>query len=532
MDDQGLERSLQVLRRRKWLILLCLLVVSESALGLSLLQPKEYDATAQLLFRDPQLADKVFGSTVLAPSIDPDREAATNDQLASLEEVADRTSRLYRGRLTLDDIRAKVSVQSTPKSNVVAVTASDSNPAAAARLANAYAEQYIAFRREADRSKIDEARGLVDRQYQALSPVERAGRRGRSLQDRSEQLQIVASLQTGNAELVGRARPPEAASSPKPLRNSILGAVVGLMLGVALALLLERLDRRLKDIEEVRAAFDRPILGVVPESRTIGSDVFDLQQLPPQETEAFRLLRANLRYFNVERPIRSVLVTSSAAEDGKSTVALNLAAAAAESGSRVLLLEADLRRPHLAERLRIQPGGGLSQVLAGVVPLRDAIVSHPVSLAGKAGERQLDIVVAGFTPPNPHDLIESDMMQKLLVWAESAYDLVVVDTPPTSAVSDAIPLIRQVSGVIVVCRLGKSTRDSAAELRGQLANLGANTLGVVINSMKIGGRTGYGYDYTAAPEAPSPETNGHGTIPSGRSSGDEADASPRSTSGV
>jgi receptor protein-tyrosine kinase len=208
------------------------------------------------------------------------------------------------------------------------------------------------------------------------------------------------------------------------------------------------------------------------------------------------MLRANLRYFNVDREIRSVLITSSTPGEGKSTVAMYLALAAASSGARVLLVEADLRRPTLNGRLGIATSQGLSEVLAGARDLRSAI-DH-IELESEVAAHTLDVLTAGPIPPNPSDLVESDKMHQIINAAEKAYDLVIIDTPPTSVVSDAIPLVRLVSGVLVVTRLGKTTKDAAHHLRQQLENLDGNVLGVVVNSASR--RAGYGpqlgYEYT------------------------------------
>jgi polysaccharide biosynthesis transport protein len=207
-------------------------------------------------------------------------------------------------------------------------------------------------------------------------------------------------------------------------------------------------------------------------------------------SEAFRMLRANLLYFNIDRPIKSVLITSALAGEGKSTVASNLAMAAAATGTRTLLLELDLRRPTIAARLELDSDVGVSNVLAGALSLDDIVehVSVHPSLNG-AGGQLLDVAVAGPLPPNPTDLIESRKMEQLIKEAERRYDLVVIDTPPVSMISDAIPLLREVTGVIVVTRLGLSNRDAAKRFRDQLAHLSAPVLGVVVNGMR--GREAY-----------------------------------------
>lgn len=484
---------LRMLRRRIRVVVICALLVPLAAVAFSVSQQKEYAATASLLFRDPQLDQKLFGSTVFAPSNDPAREAATNAKLVSLDVVAARTSKALHGRMSASAISGEISVEPAGQSDVVSITATDPDPAFAARLANSFAQQFIAFRRDADRSKIASAQQLVQQQIDRLDPRSRDGRQGSALRARDEQLRILAALQTGNAELVQPATTPAAPSSPKPVRNGIIGLLLGLIMGVGLALLLERIDRRLKDSKEVSDLFGRPVIGVIPESRELSRAEQRFDDLPTNEAEPMRMLRANLRYFNVDREIHSVLVTSAAPGEGKSTVAKHLASAAANTGERVLLLEADLRRPTLKTRMRLAGNAGLSQVLAGTRTLSEAI--ETVSLDGSAESRTLDVLASGPLPPNPTDLIESERMRQVLGAVSERYDLVVIDTPPTSVVSDAIPLVKSSDGVLVVSRLGKTTRDSLAHLRDQLNNLGAYVLGVVVNSVGRGGASGYGYGY-------------------------------------
>ena len=478
---------LRVVWRRAGLIVLCAVLAGAAAYGFSQLQEKEYSASASLLFREVNLDSAVFGSSQ-GTSVDPDREAATNVELVSLDVVRERTER----RLGDPDAGDSVEIAAEGKSNVITATATDTVPRRAARIANAFAAEYIAFRREADRSKIDGALELVRRQLESLDPTRLNGPDGTRLQRREEQLELLSALQTGNAELVQRAEVPTSPSSPKVARNTAFGLVVGLLLGVGLALLTERLDRRIRDPKEVEELFRKPLLATIPKS-----DALNGQPANPgtREAEVFSMLRANLRYFNVNRELRSVLITSPTSGDGKTTVCQNLAGAAARSGARVLLVEGDLRRPILAKRLKIRPQPGLSGFLAGEAKLEDV-----VQTAGAVGSL-FDIIVAGPVPPNPPDLVESRRMKEFIKNAEDAYDLVIIDTPPTSLVADAIPLVRDVGGVIVVSRLGATTRDAVTRLREQLENLDAPTLGVVVNSVQTRrgdyGAYAYGYEQSA-----------------------------------
>jgi capsular exopolysaccharide synthesis family protein len=220
--------------------------------------------------------------------------------------------------------------------------------------------------------------------------------------------------------------------------------------------------------------------------------------LPAGEAEAFHLIRAHMRYFNVDRELRTLMVVSAAPGDGKTTIARHLAAAAARMGSKVLLLEVDLRRPTVAGQLGISAGRGLADVLIGVVPLTDAI--QTIELEAPSSDRPrghaFDVLVAGAAlPPNPGELIESRAMGVLIEQAKSRYDLVVIDTPPLTAVSDAFPLLKKVDGVIIVGRVGRNRRDVAERLHDTLTGAGAPLLGVIANGFKSGRRGGYGYGY-------------------------------------
>jgi succinoglycan biosynthesis transport protein ExoP len=486
---------LRVLRRRTAVVILCFALVPAAAFAFSISQQTKYTASAKLLFRDPGFDQKLFGSQVFQPSADPAREAATNLQLVSLDVVAKRTGkRVPRA----GSVKEHVSVQAEGQSNVVTVSATYPDRRLAARVANTFAQQYIALRQEADRAKIAQAQALVNRQLRGLSSA------GQSAQERTlrDRLDVLSSLQTGNAELAEGASVPSNPSSPKIVRNTVLGAFLGLLLGVGVALLLERLDRRLRDPRELEEIFERPILAAVPESRTLSRSGLVHEVLPSTEGEAFRMLRANLRYFNIDRGVESVLVTSPAPGDGKSTVAWNLAATAAGSGGRVLLIEADLRHPALAKGLGLQGAAGLSTILSGEAALEDVVQEVPIQGDRTGGVRTVDVLLAGPLPPNPADLLESARMRDVIAAAERTYDLFVIDTPPASVVSDAIPLLSQVGGVIVVARLAKTTRDAAAHLGTQLRNLDARVLGVVVNGVGSDSDTyGYGYGYAAKYEA-------------------------------
>jgi capsular exopolysaccharide synthesis family protein len=257
------------------------------------------------------------------------------------------------------------------------------------------------------------------------------------------------------------------------------------------------------------------LLSIVPDSRSLNKQGTPGHPAIPShaDLEPFRLLRARLRYFNVDRNIQSVLVTSAAPSEGKSTVAWHLALASAASGdSRVLLIEADLRRPTLARQRGVNPMPGLAELLTHDLPLHEVIQRVPVGAAGE-DEAALEVIAAGLVPPNPAALIESKRMSDLLQFLFREYDFVVIDTPPTSVVSDAMPLVPQVDGVVVVSRFAQTTREAATRQRQDLEELRAPLLGFVVNGVRgaEGGYYGYGYGYGYGPDVPvtsTPAPNG------------------------
>jgi len=278
-----------------------------------------------------------------------------------------------------------------------------------------------------------------------------------------------------------------------------LALALGALAGFGLAALLERLDRRLRETSELEEVFDLPILTRIPRTRSLtGRESEDGEaSLPARDAEVFRTLRANLRYFGVDEPIRSILVASPLAGEGKSTVARNLAITMASMGDNVVLVEADLHKqaalPNGRERVL-----GLSSLLAGA-NLDDCLVNVAVPSPGEGSRsRHLTMIPAGASPPNPTELLESTRMRAVLELLESRFDMVILDTPALSMVSDALALVPSVSGVIIVCGLGETTRDAAIDFRKQVALLRGRSLGLVANFAQPAPSGGYYYTQSTA----------------------------------
>ena len=515
MHDDSQARDLldvlRFLRRHALLMVFCLALTAVAAYALSKHQRKQYTASASIMFRDPGLDQQAAGLPVVV-QVNPQPQTDTNLKLLTLPQISTETAATLDHGLTAATVRSAITVTQQGDTQLATVAATAFSPKLAAAIANTYAQQAITDRQRANESYYANALRAVNLQYRALPPTRKEAAQGTDLKDRAASLQILKQLSSSDIKVTQPAAVPSSPSSPRVMRNALLGGLLGLLLGIGLALVLERLDRRLRDLSEVEAAYGLPILAAVPESPSLNA-AHTTEPLPPSEGEAFGLLRARLRYFNLDRELRSLLITSATPGDGKTTIALHLAGAVAVSGGRVALIEADLRRPSLATRLGIDPEPGLADVISRSVALQRAVqrVSVPGATNGARPSPAFHILVAGTLPPNPPQVLESDEMRKVLSMLTERFDLVIIDSPPASIVPDAIPLTQQVSGVVVVTRVGASSRDAAKHLRGQLMKLEAPTLGVVANGLPPRSHEyyayGYGYrsDYTPEVKSGQPE---------------------------
>jgi capsular exopolysaccharide synthesis family protein len=482
-----LKQALGVLRRRLPVIALCVVVVAGAALAFSKLEAKKYTATSSLLFSSSGLTNEIAGLPANSSGVSLLAQQASDLELVKLGDMAAKTASLLGHGLTEHSVSENVSVAGQGESGVVSVSTTSSSPALAAEIANTYTRLFVEEQKSTNKQYFKSALALVQKQLAALSPRQRTGADGLQLQNRAQTLRLLAELKQGSVNVAQEAVAPTSPSSPKTSRNTAIGGVLGLLIGLALAFILEPLDRRIRMPEDLETIYHLPLLGTVPKSKALSRK---LGALPPTEAEAFGLIRAHLRFFNNDRDLRTVVIASAAVGDGKTTTAVYLAEAAARSDSRVLLVELDLRNPTLAQQLDIQPGPGVADVLIGTIRMEEATRSVDLSASSPAHGatgRRFDVLPAGAVlPPNPGELIESHAMEATLEQARSSYDLVVIDTPPLTCVPDAFPLLTKVDGVVIVGRVEHSRRDAAERLHQILANSGARLLGVIATGSTSG----------------------------------------------
>jgi len=295
-------------------------------------------------------------------------------------------------------------------------------------------------------------------------------------------LEIVLRTQPGpRITLAARAVPPRERSSPKWMLNLAAGIPLGLMLGVGLAFLLEFLDTSVRTPRDVARHTSLPLLGVVPildDEEVAIDDIEVATRTAPNSmvAECFRQIRTNLFFASPAENQKALLVTSPGPEDGKTAVAINLAVTIAQSGRRVLLVDANFRRPALHRAFTNAKREGLSNILIGQRQLQD--VASPTDLP------QLDVLTAGPIPPNPAELLSSRYMRELLARARETYDQVIIDGPPVLLVSDPLVLANILDGAIIVCRAKSNSRGAVLRTRDQLDQVRARILGVVLNAVE------------------------------------------------
>lgn len=296
-------------------------------------------------------------------------------------------------------------------------------------------------------------------------------------------------------ETVSTAQPPSRPFSPNTVLIVLTGLLVGLGVGVAYAVLREMLDTRVHDEKDLERVSDAPLLGkVARKSRRDPAGI--TMRVMPRSTgaEAYRRIQANLEFIDVDHRPRTIVVTSAVTRDGKSTTSVNLALALAERSPRVLLIDADLRRPSIAELCGVEPDVGLTTVLRGAISAQEAIVP---------GGDSLSVLPAGALPPNPGQLLGSEAMRTLLATLSARYDYIVIDSPPLLSASDALGLAHIADGAIVVARYRSTRRGQLKDTIESLENVNARVLGIVLNQVKDRrSNVYYGMDSVAPVVAP------------------------------
>ncbi|HRY10476.1 MAG: polysaccharide biosynthesis tyrosine autokinase [Actinobacteria bacterium] len=469
---------LAILRRSWAWVLAATLVGGLLALGASLLMTPIYQSQAQMFVSVKsagQVNDAYSGGLFVQQRVKSYVDVV--DSPAVLDPVIED--------LGLDttnvELAEQVSAQTPPNTVLLNVTVTDPSSKQATDIANAVAASYAA----------------EIKRLEGASP--QTGKKAGA----TPQVPVEVSI-------IKPARPALSPVSPRTALNVVLGALLGFLVGVGVAVLRHTLDTSVKTSEDLEEAAGSTGLAVVAfDAEAKKSPLVTLRGTP--RAEAFRSLRTNLRYVDVDNPPHTVVITSSVLGEGKTTTACNLAIALAQAGSKVLLLEGDLRRPKVAEYLGVDGAVGITDILIGQAKLDDSIVPWQRGL--------LDFLPSGAIPPNPSELLGSQQMADLLHEVRGRYDAVIVDAPPLLVVTDAAVLAAAADGAILIARYGETNREQVAHAAESLEQVNARVLGTVLNFAPLRRRKGYGYGYGYGYETPKSGT----TSDSGRRVLDEKD---------
>jgi capsular exopolysaccharide synthesis family protein len=506
-DSAGLLEYIRILGRRKVVFMQAVVLVPLVAVLFSLWQTKRFEARAEVLLSNQNLAASLTGTPVVGGQVE--RIAQTQASLARVPLVAARAlAAVGLSTRPSQDLLANSDVSARSNADLLDFRVTDEDRALAARLATAYAREFIAYRRELDTGALKAAQADLESE---IAQLEAAGERESalyaSLVDKKQQLETLEALQTSNAFLV---RPAEGAAqvAPKPLRNGLLGLLLGVVLGGGLVFLFEAIDTRVRSVEEIGERLRLPLLARLPtppRGLRKRNRLVMVEEPNGLRAEAFRILRTNLELATIDRETRTIMFTSAVEGEGKTTTAANLALAFASSGRRVVLVDLDLRHPTLGGLFGREGQPGLTDVALGEVELDDALaevnVGHelrPRDSTQRQPAGLLEVLPSGPAPPNADEFLNMRVLEDILTELRDRADLVLIDAPPLLRVGDAIGLSAKVEGLILVARLNTIRRSMLAELERLLSTSPANLLGFVatgVPSEKTYGYGGYGGYY-------------------------------------
>jgi Mrp family chromosome partitioning ATPase/capsular polysaccharide biosynthesis protein len=508
----SLDDYLQVVRRRRWIIVAVVLIGAVAGAASSLSREDNYTATASLSFRDITQDLSLFGIDAL-PEEPPAIRAAVNAELVTRPQVTRRVARDFEGELTPAQLAAAVDARVGARTQLVVLEATADDPELAARVANGYAEAAAAIGDRQSDGRLRQVERSLLRELESLESGPSAQRPGVGVRISilEQQLSRVQTLRDIAEPVViaQEAVPPSAPDTPNPAISGLIGGLIGLVLGLIAAFTRDALDRRVRSANDVHHELGLPVLGRVLES-SLGTPGLAAPNgrapMPDAEFEAFRMLRTNLGFLMPDDELRCVLVASAGPGEGKSTVSMSLASAAAIGGSRVLLVEGDLRRPCFADRLGIPATPGLVDYLRGsadpadvlkLVDLRPPVPSNGFAGGGlSASAARLVCIPAGSASPrDAAELLGGERFRTFVREVRTAYDLIVIDSSPLLAVVDPLQLAEQVDAVLICARANQTTRDELRAARSALANLPERPCGAVATGLRRDGPDGYGYYY-------------------------------------
>ena len=274
------------------------------------------------------------------------------------------------------------------------------------------------------------------------------------------------------------------------MQSAITAAMIGFLAAAAVIFLIDFLNDSIRDPQEITRKYGIPVMGTIANFDSSESALVTVKQPRSPVSEDFRALRTNLQFFSIDRPLRTILVTSTNPSDGKTTVAVNLASVIAQSNQSAIIVDADLRRPRVHQLLQVPNRVGLTDQFIHAEEFYASAVKP-------SGIKDLSVLTSGSLPPNPSELLSTEKMQDIIDQLKIRFKTVIIDTTPILAVSDATILAPRVDGVLLVIKPGITKRSEFVHAIEQLKKVNANLLGVVVNDVKIKKTSSYYRNYSA-----------------------------------
>lgn len=441
------KQFLMVMRRR-WISVAALVLVALAASSaITFTRTPAYESRSQVFLT----VDVRDTTDAYAASLFASGRASSYADLASSTELASRVIDQLGLDLTSEQLASRINAEVVESTSLIELRVKDTDPQRAQLIADVVTNEFTKY--------------VADLE----TPTEGSAS------------QIVAKV-TDEATL------NRSQVSPDVLLNLVVAGLIGLLVGVALAVARDLLDRTIRTADDVAELTESPVLA------SIGFDG-DIKSAPlltdlggfAARTEAFRLLRTNLQFIDLDHQPRCIVITSAVPGEGKTMTSTNLAVALAQTGRNTLIIDADLRRPRVASTLGLDPAIGLTTALVGKTEIHDAIQVHEAS--------GLHVLASGAKPPNPTEILQSKITQDLIKRLRSSYDMVIIDAPPLLPVADASVLAKLADGVIVVVRHGRTTKDQVNEAINRLGQVGGRLYGVVVNMVAKRAVGSYYYYY-------------------------------------
>lgn len=439
---------LRILQARWKIVAVTTVVAVLAALGASLLTTPQYEAKTRLFVSTSSGASV---QEIYQGNLFSQQRVTSYTELLEGTTLAQRTlDNLGATDVTPVELASKITASSTPDTVLIDTAVTDESPERARDLANALSDEFVVMARE-------------------LETPEDGG------------------PPTARVVVEQYAATPSTPVTPKTARNIALGLAVGVLLGIALAVLRDRLDNTVKDRNTVEDIAGTGVVGVIPlEKARQEEPAITFADSNSGDAEAYREMRTNLQFLEVDNPPRALVVTSSLPSEGKTTTAVNIALVLAEAGHSVVLVEADLRRPRVSKYLGALGDAGLSTVLSNQAGIEDVLQATRFD--------GLWVLAAGGLPPNPSELLGSAHARDVLEDLRSRFDYVIIDAPPLLPVTDAAILANIADGALLIARYGKTTREQFARAVGNLQSVNANVLGTILAMTPAKGR-GAAYEY-------------------------------------